>query len=84
MPFNPLSNRDPDKTFDETDWFGATLLLGALLLLAALCAMKVKLRENELKYLQQNNCKVEVYDVRNTYNSKMTLWDCNSKHYISE
>jgi hypothetical protein len=84
MRFNPLSNRDPHKKIDETDWIGGSLLIAALLLLAGFCFMKVKIRDNELNYIQQNNCKVKEYDVRNTNNSKMTLWVCNGKHYVSK
>ena len=64
MRFNPLSNRDPHKKIDETDWIGSALLIAALLLLAGLCFMKVKVRDNELNYIQQNNCKIEQDNVK--------------------
>jgi hypothetical protein len=85
MFFNPLSNRDPHKKIDETDWFGGTLLLAALLLLAGFCFMKVKVRDIEMNYIQQNNCKIEQDKIENTNNYKMTLWVCNNgKHYVTK
>jgi hypothetical protein len=83
MPFNPLSNRDPDKNFDETDWVGGALLLASLLLLSYSLAIKVMTKESELKYLEQNNCKVKEYVVKTSTGSMNTLWICNKgKHYV--
>jgi len=83
MNLNPLSNRAPDKKFDETDWFGGTLLLAAILLLSGFLIHKIRTRESELKYLEQYNCKVKEHDVKTSTGSMNTLWICNNgKHYV--
>lgn len=58
MNFNPFSDRKSDQKFDETDWIGGTLLIAAILLLSGLLVNKVMTKESELKYLDQNNCKI--------------------------
>lgn len=85
MIFNPFRDRKSNQMYDETDWIGGTILLAALLLLSGLLVNKVMTKESELKYLKQNNCKVKEYDVKNTNNSKMSLWVCNNgTNYVSK
>jgi hypothetical protein len=85
MRFNPFSDRDQQQRIDETDEIGFTILFAMILIIGGLFANKVMTKESELNYLQQNNCKVQEYDVKTSNQSKMTLWVCdNSKHFVTQ